>query len=52
LTVHRNGIATVVCLVESASGPRYITTVTTQDLVATNKVNIGAWSITIHQPTV
>lgn len=52
MLVHRSGIATVVVIVESASGPRYVTTVTTQDLVATNKVNTGAWSITIHQPTV
>lgn len=51
LSVHRAGIATVVAIVESASGPRYVTTVTTQALEAGNKVNVGAWSITIHQPT-
>jgi hypothetical protein len=50
-TVLRNGDACVVALLETNSGPRYITTVTTQALVFGNKVNIGSWSITINQPT-
>jgi len=47
----RDGNACVVAIVEDASGPRYVTTVTTQALVTGGKVNIGSWVISIDQPS-
>ena len=50
--IHSGQAANVTIVVGAASSDViYATTCTTQDLTATSKCNIGAWSITVNQPT-
>lgn len=51
-TVLNSGVASYIVICDPASTiMRYVTTCTTQDLVAGNKANIGSWIITIAQPS-
>ncbi len=51
-TVLNSGVASYIVICDPTSTiMRYVTTCTTQDLVAGNKVNIGTWTITINQPS-
>ena len=52
VVIHTGMAANVTIVVGAASSEViYATTCTTQDLTATSKCNIGAWSITVNQPT-
>lgn len=51
-TVLHSGMAACVILFNvTCSEVMYVTTCTTQDLVAANKCNVGTWTITVNQPT-